>query len=215
MSAGTILGKRLIEELETEYPGAGITLDFSTPFELLIATILAAQCTDERVNQVTKDLFVKYRSPEDYFNVPLEELEADIRPTGFYRNKAKSISNLSKILVENFGGTVPDDLESLVSLPGVGRKTANIVLGNVFGREAIAVDTHVKRVSRRLALTRENDPDKIELDLCEVIPGAKWTLFSHLLIFHGRRCCKSRKPLCGKCCLFEICQFEEKGDFAA
>jgi endonuclease-3 len=212
---GTIPGKRLIEGLETEYPDAGITLDFSTPFELLIATVLAAQCTDERVNQVTKDLFVKYRSPEDYFSVSLEELEADIRPTGFYRNKAKSIRNLSKILVENFGGTVPDDLESLVSLPGVGRKTANIVLGNVYGREAIAVDTHVRRVSRRLGLTREDDPDKIELDLCEIIPGEKWTMFSHLLIFHGRRCCKSRKPLCGKCCLFEICHFEEKEDFAA
>lgn len=210
---GRIQGRKLIEALETEYPDAGITLDFKTPFELLIATILAAQCTDERVNRVTKDLFVKYRTPHDYFGVPLEELEQDVRPTGFYRNKAKSISDMSKNLVEKFDGVVPDNRESLVSLPGVGRKTANIILGNAYGKEAIAVDTHVRRVSRRLGLARESDPDKIERELCDIIPREKWTLFSHLLIFHGRRCCKSRRPLCGKCRLFDMCQFGEKEDY--
>ena len=205
---------RILDILEAEYPDAGITLDFGTPFELLIATILAAQCTDERVNRVTPTLFAKYRTPEDYGAVSQEELEADIRPTGFYRNKARSIRRLADVLVERFGGRVPDDIDSLVSLPGVGRKTANIVLGNAFGKDALAVDTHVRRVSRRLGLARSDDPDEIEAELCEVVPPGRRTLATHLLVFHGRRCCRSRRPLCGKCPLLDLCGFEEKGRYS-
>jgi len=202
--------RKILEILEIEYPDAGISLDFNTPFELLVATILAAQCTDERVNLVTEDLFVKYRSPQDYLDVPLEELEKDIHSTGFFKNKSKSIRNLSKGLIERFDNIVPDDIDSLVSLYGVGRKTANIILGNAFGKNAIAVDTHVKRVSTRLGLAHSNDPDKIEAELCEIVQPAKWTMFTHLLVFHGRRCCKSRKPMCGECPIFDLCRFDEK-----
>jgi endonuclease-3 len=213
-TTGTSEGRKLVEILEAEYTDARITLDFETPFELLIATILAAQCTDERVNQVTETLFVKYRTPRDYFRVPIEELEKDIHPTGFYRNKARNLRNLARILEEKFGGEVPDDLDALVSLPGVGRKTANIVLGNAFARDAMAVDTHVKRVSTRLGLTRETDPDRIEKDLRRILPKEKWTLSTHLLVFHGRRCCKARKPMCGMCPIYKMCRFEEKAAHA-
>ncbi len=192
-----------------------MSLDFGTPFELLVATVLAAQCTDERVNLVTRDLFLKYTSPRDYLDVPVEELERDIHSTGFFRNKAKSIRNLSGDLIEKFDGKVPDDIDSLVSLYGVGRKTANIILGNAFGRDTIAVDTHVKRVSTRLGLASSEDPDRIEAELREVVPGGKWTLFTHLVVFHGRRCCKAKKPTCGECRLFDLCRFGEKDKFAA
>jgi len=203
--------KRILESLEAAYPDAGITLDFSSPFELLVATILAAQCTDERVNRVTRDLFNKYRSPEDYLRVPVEELEKDIRPTGFYRNKAGSIRGMCRALVDRFDGRVPRKVDDLLSLPGVGRKTANIIIGNAFGGEAIAVDTHVKRVSLRLGFSSSKDPDKIEEDLRNAFPMEKWTHLTHLLVFHGRMCCKSRRPLCGRCSLFDECRFDEKG----
>jgi endonuclease-3 len=212
---GTPRGRRLIEALEAAYPDAGITLDFGSPFELLVATVLAAQCTDERVNGVTGRLFAKYRVPRDYYGVPIEELEEDIRPTGFFRNKAKSLRNLSKALDERHGGEVPEDLESLVALPGVGRKTANIILGNAFGRNALAVDTHVRRVATRLGLTAERDPDRIESDLREIIPEDRWTRSTHLMIFHGRRCCRARRPACGRCPLYTGCRFEEKERYAA
>ena len=212
---GKTLGKAVVEVLEKAYPDAGITLDFTTPFELLVATILAAQCTDERVNRVTRGLFAKYRSPDDYLRVPSEELEADIHPTGFYRNKTRSIRGMSSALVERFDGRVPDDLDSLTSLPGVGRKTANIVLGNAFGQQAIAVDTHVGRVSTRLGFAPPGDPDRIEAALRELVPRENWTLFTHLLVFHGRRCCRSKTPRCGECPLFKVCAWEEKEAFTA
>ncbi len=196
----------IIDLLKKEYPDARIALNFSNPLELLIATILSAQCTDARVNDVTKNLFKKYRTPQDYINTPQEELEKDIYSTGFYRNKAKNIKKLSGILVTNFGGKVPDTMEDLLTLPGVARKTANIVLSAAFGKiEGIAVDTHVKRVSARLGLTKNMDQDKIEKDLMKVVPKSDWALFTLLLIKHGRRICTARKPLCGECVLNTIC----------
>jgi len=203
--------EKILPILKKEYPDARCTLNFSTPLELLIATILAAQCTDERVNQVTEKLFKKYRRPQDYLKVELEELEEDIRPTGFFRNKARNIRECAAVLVREYGGKVPSEMEKLVELPGVGRKTANVVLGNAFGIPGIVVDTHVGRVAQRLGLTTRTDPVQIEFDLMEIIPRKEWVDFSHQLVFHGRRVCSARKPLCERCLLKEYCLYYKKG----
>jgi len=195
----------IIKTLSKEITYSKIALKFSTPFELLIATILSAQCTDVRVNEVTKGLFKKYRSPKDYAEAESKELEEDIRPTGFYRNKAKSIQRSCQELVDRFGGKVPKTLEALVTLPGVGRKTANVLLGNAFGIPGIVVDTHVRRVSQRIGLTKNDDPVKIEFDLMEIVPKEEWTHFSNLLVWHGRRTCMARKPLCETCTIRKWC----------
>ena len=196
---------KVLDILQKEYPDARVTLDFKDPLQLLIATILAAQCTDERVNQVTKDLFKKYRKASDYARADLKTLEGEIRSTGFFRNKAKSITGCGQALVEKFNGQVPRTLEELTSLPGVGRKTANIILGNAFGQQAIAVDTHVKRVTHRLGWAKSDDPDKIEFELMEVIPQNRWTLGCHQIVFHGRRVCMAKKPKCSICPVNKLC----------
>ena len=196
----------VMSRLEREYPGATTELNWTTPLELLVATILSAQTTDVRVNQVTKELFEKYRTAEDYAAAAPAELERDIRPTGFYRNKSRSLQRMAGALLERHGGEVPRTMAELVALPGVGRKTANVVLGNAFGvDEGIVVDTHVRRVSSRLGLTEERDPEKIEQDLLRVVPERERTIFSHLLILHGRRVCKARKPDCEGCVLNDVC----------
>jgi endonuclease III len=192
--------------LKAEYPDARTELDWSNPLELLVATILSAQTTDVQVNRVTESLFSKYRTAEDYADSTADELEEDIRPTGFYRNKARSLRGMASALVEEHGGEVPRTMSELVALPGVGRKTANVVLGNAFGtNEGIVVDTHVRRVSGRLGLTECSDPVKIEQELMRLVPEGDWTIFSHLLILHGRRTCKARKPDCPNCVLNDIC----------
>jgi endonuclease-3 len=192
--------------LKGEYPEARTELDWSNPLELLVATILSAQTTDVQVNRVTESLFSKYRTAEDYADSTPEELEEDIRPTGFYRNKARSLRGMARALVEEHGGEVPRTMSELVTLPGVGRKTANVVLGNAFGsNEGIVVDTHVRRVSGRLGLTESSDPVKVEQELMRLVPERDWTIFSHLLILHGRRTCKARKPDCPNCILNDIC----------
>jgi endonuclease-3 len=197
--------KEWIRRLEATHPDAGQALAYSTPLELLIALILAAQCTDERVNEVTRRLFRKYRTARDYAVTTQEELEEAIRSTGFYRNKAKAIRSCCRELVERFQGDVPEGVEDLVSLSGVGRKTANIVIGNAFGRPAIGVDTHVKRLAGRMGLSAQKDPDRIEEDLCEIVPRKSWVRFCHLLQFHGRRICVARKPKCDVCPGADIC----------
>jgi endonuclease-3 len=196
---------KVLDILQKEYPDARVTLDFKDPLQLLIATILAAQCTDERVNQVTKELFKKYRKASDYARADLETLEGEIRSTGFFRNKAKSIIGCGQALVDKFNGQVPRILEELTSLPGVGRKTANIILGNAFGQQAIAVDTHVKRVTHRLGWAKSDDPDKIEFELLEVIPRDRWTLGCHQIVFHGRRVCTAKNPQCPACPVTKLC----------
>ncbi|MDD5616535.1 MAG: endonuclease III [Candidatus Methanoperedens sp.] len=196
----------IIEILIYEYPGVRVALFHSNPLELLIATILSAQCTDRRVNEVTKKLFKKYISIHDYIAASQEELEKEIYSTGFYRNKAKNIKKMCEMLVNNFNRKVPDTMEELVTLPGVARKTANIVLSGAFGKlEGIAVDTHVKRLSFRLGLTDKTDQDKIEKDLMELVPRKYWDNFSLLLIHHGRNICNARKPACRKCVLKHLC----------
>jgi endonuclease-3 len=196
----------VISRLKAEYPDARTELNWTNPLELLVATILSAQTTDVRVNQVTESLFAKYRTADDYADSAPDELEEDIRPTGFYRNKARSLRGMARALVEEHGGEVPRTMAELVTLPGVGRKTANVVLGNAFDtNEGVVVDTHVRRVANRLGLTRSQDPVKIEQDLMKVVPEENWTVFSHLLIFHGRRVCKARKPDCPNCVLNDIC----------
>ena len=196
----------VITRLKEEYPDARTELNWENPLELLVATMLSAQTTDVRVNMVTDKLFEKYRTAADYAGADPAELEADIRPTGFYRNKARSLRGMARALLDEHGGEVPRTMAGLVSLPGVGRKTANVVLGNAFGvDEGVVVDTHVRRVSRRLGLTAEKDPEKIEQDLLGVVPEGERTLFSHLLILHGRRVCKARKPDCPGCVLSDIC----------
>src|ERR687889_284708 len=196
----------VIPRLKEAYPEARTELYWEKPLELLVATILSAQSTDVRVNQVTKGLFEKYRTAEDYAVADLERLEEEIRPVGFFRNKARSIKGMARALVEEHGGEVPRTIPELVALPGVGRKTANVVLGNAFGiDEGVVVDTHVRRVSGRLGLTQNRDPAKIEQDLMQVVPKDDWTIFSHLLILHGRRTCKARKPDCPTCVLNDIC----------
>ncbi len=196
--------------LDQTYPKAKCSLDFGNPLELLVATVLSAQCTDERVNRVTETLFKKYRTAADYANVPVEELEEDIRPTGFFRNKAKSLKNCGIELLEKYGGQVPDSLEELVKLPGIGRKTANVILGTAFNTPGIVVDTHVGRITQRLGLTKQRDAVKTEFDLMEQIPREKWTVFSHQLIQHGRKICMARKPKCPECPLLEHCDFGQQ-----
>lgn len=196
----------VIPRLKREYPDAKTELNWSNPLELLVATILSAQTTDVRVNQVTENLFEKYRTAEDYAGVEAEQLEEEIRPTGFYRNKARSLQGMARALVEDHNGQVPRTMSELTALPGVGRKTANVVLGNAFGtNEGVVVDTHVRRLSNRLGLSSQKDPEKIEWDLLEVVPEEDRTVFSHLLILHGRSVCKSRKPDCPNCSLNDVC----------
>jgi endonuclease-3 len=187
------------------YPGARTALNFKNPLELLIATILSAQCTDVRVNIVTKEVFKKYKSAADWAKADIKEIESDIKSTGFYHNKATSIKGACAEIIERFDSRVPDTMEELVTLPGVGRKTANVVLGNAFGTPAIACDTHVIRLSRRLGLSENSDAVKLEFDLAEIVPKKSWTLFSHLLIFHGRNVCRARKPDCENCQISKYC----------
>jgi endonuclease III len=196
----------LIARLAAAYPEATCSLDFQSPFELLVATILSAQCTDERVNMVTPSLFAKYRRPEEYLAVAAEELERDIHSTGFYRNKAKSIRGAAQLLIERYGGEMPRTMEEMLTLPGVARKTANVVLGTAYGiAEGIAVDTHVRRLSGRLGLTQHDDPVKIERDLMALVPCEQWIGFSHRLILHGRQVCHARRPACDQCTLSDLC----------
>jgi endonuclease-3 len=202
--------REIIKILSKEIPDSRIALKFSNPLELLIATILSAQCTDVKVNQVTESLFRKYRSARDYAEANPTEFEEDIRPTGFYRNKTKSILKCCQELVARFEGKVPKTLEELVTLPGVGRKTANVILGNTFDVPGIVVDTHVHRVSRRIGLTKKDDPVKIEFDLMEIVPKEEWTHFSNLLVWHGRRTCVARKPLCKECPIRKGCDYGKK-----
>ena len=202
--------QKILSLLEKAYPDAVLVLHYRNPLELLVATILAAQCTDERVNKVTGTLFKKYKTAKDYANVKQKVFEEEIRSTGFYKNKAKNIIACNKEVVERFGGNVPDTMEDLVTLPGVGRKTANVLLGNVFGKQAIAVDTHVFRVARRLELAKFNDPDKVEQELCKTIPQEKWTRSCLLIGTHGRRTCIARKPLCNVCVVEKLCNSPEK-----
>ncbi|MEZ5344082.1 MAG: endonuclease III [Pyrinomonadaceae bacterium] len=198
--------KEIITRLKKRYPDAHCALSHSNAFELLIATILSAQCTDVRVNIVTADLFRKYRKPKDYVETTQEELEEDIRSTGFYRNKAKNIRAACEKIIKNFGGEVPKTMDELLTLDGVARKTANVVLGNAFGiASGVVVDTHVKRLSNRLGLTKESNPVKVERDLEKLVPKKDWVMFPHWLIWHGRETCKARNPNCTECVLGEIC----------
>ncbi|HSU83418.1 MAG TPA: endonuclease III [Thermoanaerobaculia bacterium] len=203
--AGEILAR-----LRREYPRTRLALDFQSPLQLLMATVLAAQCTDQKVNEVTPPLFRRYPTARDFAAADLAELEEMVRQTGFFRNKARALKNLGMTLVAEHGGEVPDAMEPLVALPGVGRKTANVVLGNAFGRnEGIAVDTHVQRLSRRLFLTGEEDPEKIERDLTALLPQEEWTRFALLLQDHGRKVCKARKPECAVCPVADLCPSAE------
>ena len=203
--------KTILAILEATYPDAHVTLDFKDPFQLLIATILAAQCTDERVNQVTKGLFRRYPTPKVLADADPTELEEAIRPTGFYRNKARSVIGCCKRLVEVYGAQVPRTMDDLISLSGVWRKTANIVLGNAFGiAVGIAVDTHVTRVANRLGLADSDKQDEIEQQLCRIVPKEKWTLITHLLIFHGRTICKAKRPECPRCLVRHLCPWPHK-----
>ena len=196
----------IIEALRSLYPIARYELDFTTPFELLIATILAAQCTDERVNAVTKQLFVKYRSAADYISVGQEELEQDVKPTGFYRNKARTLRAASQYLLDHHGGEVPQTMAEMVKIPGVARKTANVVLVNAFDRtEGFIVDTHVGRLARRFGWTQHEDASKAEQDLMRLIPREEWSSLPHRIIYHGRAVCHARKPLCQECSLSDLC----------
>ena len=197
--------KTILPILKKRFPNVGIALNHTNPLELLIATILSAQCTDARVNIVTKDLFKKYTRAEDWAQAELGQIEQDIRSTGFYRNKAVNIRGACQRVLDEYNGTVPDTMEELVTLPGVGRKTANCVLGNAFGRPAIMCDTHVIRLSRRLQLSPNSDPVKLEFDLADIIPKKEWTRFCHLLINHGRNICKARKPDCPACPIAKYC----------
>ena len=201
----------ILAKLDEAYPHVTCALVHQNAFELLIATILSAQTTDVRVNEVTRTLFQKYRKPEDFAYANPRELETELRPTGFFRNKTKSVMGASKKIVEEFGGQVPRTMEELLTLPGVARKTANVVLGTAFGiASGVVVDTHVQRLSQRLDLTKNTDPKKIEQDLMRVIPKEKWILFSHQLIWHGRKVCVARKPRCAECNLEHICYSKDK-----
>ena len=201
----------ILEKLDETYPAVTCALEHANPFQLLVSTILSAQCTDVRVNQVAKTLYQKYRAPRDFAYADPRELEQEIRPTGFFRNKTKSIMGASRKIVEEFAGEVPRTMELLLTLPGVARKTANVVLGTAFGiASGVVVDTHVIRLSNRLDLTRHGDPKKIEQDLMQAIPKDKWILFSHQLIWHGRKVCQARKPRCVDCNLERICYSKDK-----
>ncbi len=196
----------IIKRLRKRYPDAHCALNYSSPFELLIATILSAQCTDERVNVVTADLFRKYRTPQDFVDVPKSELEKDIHSTGFFRNKARNIKAASQRIIDVYGGKIPRTMEEILTLGGVARKTGNVVLGNAFGiASGVVVDTHVSRLSQRLGLTDEKTPEKIERDLEQLVPKRNWIMFPHWMIFHGRQVCHARKPKCTECVLADIC----------
>lgn len=198
--------QQIYRVLARQYPDAKCALHHENPFQLLVATILSAQCTDARVNMVTPALFAKYPTPQAMAQAPLEQLQQQIRSTGFFRNKAKSLKQSSEMLARDFGGCVPDSMQELLKLPGVARKTANVILGNAFGKnEGVVVDTHVARVSARLGLTRHADPIKIERDLMRLYPAKDWTLLAHLLIFHGRALCTARKPRCESCPISRLC----------
>ena len=202
--------KKIISRLNHAHPNAKLDLDFANPLELLIALILAAQARDDLVNQITPALFVKYRAAEDYAAAPLEQLEKEVRRINFYRNKSRLIKNCCRELARSFNGEVPTNLEELLTLPGVGRKTGNIVLGNAFGRQAIGVDTHVMRLSQRLGFTRNTNPDKIEFDLTAIVPEKQRVRFCHLLQYHGRRVCFAKKPRCPECVINSLCPYPEK-----
>jgi len=195
----------IIERLKIMYPEAKIELNYKTPIQLVVAVILSAQCTDKRVNIVTPPLFKKYKTVKDFANAKTKNLEQLIRSTGFYHSKAKNIIGCAKGILKNFKGKVPNRMEDLITLPGVGRKTANVILGNIYETPGLVVDTHMKRLANRLALTDKQDPHKIEIELCEVIPENEWTLFSHLIIWHGRRRCYARKPNCPDCSVNTLC----------
>ncbi len=197
--------KSIFETLDPIYTRKKTALKYMDPFQLLVATILSAQCTDERVNQVTKTLFKKYKSPNDYIKAPIAELEDDIRPTGFFKNKTKAIKGCAQGILDLYGGKVPSSMEEMIKLPGVGRKTANVVLGAAFGLPGVVVDTHVKRLASRLGLTENQDPDKIEKDLEKLLPKDRWRRFSDILIYHGREICKARKPAHERCAVFKWC----------
>jgi len=197
--------KIIFETLDPLYTHEKTALKYKNPFQLLVATILSAQCTDERVNQVTETLFKKYNRPEDYVKAPIVQLEQEIRPTGFFKNKAKSIKGCAKGILDLYGGRVPSTMEEMVRLPGVGRKTANVVLGAAFDIPGVVVDTHVKRIALRLGLTETQDPDKIEKDVEKLLPEERWRRFSDILIYHGREICKSRKPAHERCPVFKWC----------
>jgi endonuclease-3 len=198
--------RKIVRRLKKEYPDVQTALEHRNPLELLIATILSAQCTDARVNLVTKDLFRKYKKPEDYANSPEGELEKDIQSTGFFRNKARNIRGCCLLLAEEHGGKVPETIEEMVELPGIGRKTANVVLGAAYGKATgVVVDTHVKRLAQRMGLTKHKDPIKIERDLMDLLPRREWIDFSHRMIFHGRRVCTARKPKCDECVVNDVC----------
>jgi endonuclease III len=199
--------KGIVEKLKKMHGKPRVELKYSSPLELMVAAILAAQCTDERVNKVTESLFKKYRTTKEYMKVADTELEEDVRPTGFYRNKARSIKNFAADIEKRFGGRIPEDVETLTTIKGIGRKTANMVVGIVFGKPAIIVDTHVIRVSKRLGLTREDEPGKIEVDLRKLVPQDSWTDFSLLITLHGRYICIARKPDCPRCLLQKECDF--------
>ncbi|MFH1282791.1 MAG: endonuclease III [bacterium] len=203
--------KIIVELLLKKYPEAKTALSHENPLELLVATILSAQCTDERVNIVTKDLFKKYKTASDYAKANISIFENDIHSTGFYKNKAKNIINSTKIIEAKFNGKVPKTMEELVTLPGIGRKTANVVLGSAYGIiSGIVVDTHVSRLSQRIGLTKNANPEKIELDLMDLLPKEHWIKFSHLLILHGRAICNAKKPKCKECMLLKLCNYEQK-----
>lgn len=202
--------KKIYEKLLQLYPDAHCTLNYRSPFELLIMTILASQCTDERVNQVCKPLFQELKSPHDFINIGQKQLENRIRPVGFYKNKAKHIINTCKLLIEKYDGKVPNTMDDLLQLHGVGRKTANVILGECFKIPGIIVDTHCGRLALRLGLTSSDNPEKIEKDLMQILPEEKWTLFSHLLVFHGRNICLARKPKCSLCIINKYCNFYRK-----
>lgn len=198
--------EEIIKRLKEEYPDARIVLSYTSPLNLLVAVILSAQCTDKKVNEVTQELFKKHKDVYDYASVPLEELEKDIRPTGFYRNKARNIKGAANMIINEFGGEVPSTMEEITKLPGVARKTANVVLGNAFDVvEGIAVDTHVKRLAGRLGISRHKDPEKIECDLMDIVSKDDWFRFTYLLIEHGRAICDAKKPKCDACVLNNIC----------
>ena len=197
--------KKIISILKKEYPEAKTKLIFKNPFQLLISTILSAQCTDDRVNEVTKELYKKYKTPEDFANARIEELEKEIFSTGFYKEKAKKIKACSRSIIEKFQGNIPDNIDDLVKLEGVGRKTANVILGSAFGKPAIPVDTHVKRLSNLLKLADSSNPDKIEFELMDIIDKKNWTLFADLLMAHGRKICNAKKPKCNECKISDYC----------
>ncbi len=203
---------KILQRLQAAYPNAGCELKYSNPLELAVAAILSAQCTDERVNKITPALFRKYRTAADWAKTPQPVLEKEIRSTGFFRNKARNIRALAAVLDEKFGGRVPDNLDTLITLPGIGRKTANLLIATAFGHPGIIVDTHFKRLSQRLGFTQNDNPDKIEFELKAIVPEKNWSAWSHCMVFHGRRCCYARKPNCEGCPINKLCPL--RGKFA-